>query len=88
MSDELVTGPDTGGWGSPAGVFNYCTGQMVFGGMVWFGEDPPTAQDFQNLVSEFGEHVMVDIPTLFGAPAHFYRVQGTECYTAPTVTFD
>ena len=76
---------DTGGWGAPAGIMNFCTGEMEYGGLIWYGEEFPTKEDFQNLLDNFGEAFMLDVPTLFGKPSHRDRVKDLPCYQAPTV---
>jgi hypothetical protein len=85
MSDDLVTGTDTGGWGAPAGIFNYCTGQMEYGGMIWYGDEPPTKEDVERLWNHYDMKVKIDVPTMFGLPSHRERVRDLECYQAPVV---
>jgi hypothetical protein len=85
MSDDLVTGEDTGGWGMPAGIYNYCTGEMEYGGAIWYGDEPPTKEDYEALCNLYGFRVSVDVPTLFGGPSHRDRVKDDECYQAPVV---
>lgn len=85
MSDDTVTGPDTGGWGAPAGIFNYCTGEMEYGGMIWYGDQPPTIKDIEDLMDHYGVRVKIDVPTLVGGPSHRERVKDDPCYQAPVV---
>ena len=85
MSDDTVTGPDTGGWGAPAGIFNYCTGEMEFGGMIWYGDQPPTIADIESLMEMYGVKVKIDVPTLVGGESYRDRVKDDECYQAPVV---
>ena len=85
MSDDLVTGTDTDGWGMPAGIMNYCTGKMEYGGAIWYGDEPPTKDDIQALWDMYGFQVEIDVPTMFGFPSHRDRVKDDECYKAPPV---
>lgn len=85
MSDELVGGVYTRGWGAPAGIFNYCTGIMEYGGMIWYGDDFPTQEDIQALWDHYDMEVKIDVPTMFGLPSHRDRVKDSDCYQAPVV---
>ena len=84
MSDDLVAGPKTGGWGHPNPIKNYCTGKTEYGGLVWYGENPPTAADFQAVLNKYGD-VKIDAPTCLGLPSHYYRCKDQPCYVPPTV---
>ena len=90
MSDDLVTGTDSGGWSQGSPVYNKCTRQYVSGGVVWMGSEAPTLADFREAEDIFGlpwQDIKFDVPTFFGEPDFYTRMRASDdpCYSNQTV---
>ena len=66
---ELTTGtpPDwPQNWGFPSSIYNYCTGEYVTGGMIWYGTEPAKLADVLDVVNDPRYNGSIDRLTLCG----------------------
>ena len=53
-------------WGFPSPVYNYCTGEYVTGGMIWYGKDKATIEDVLEVLDAQNSSGKIDPLTLCG----------------------
>lgn len=58
--------PWLGKWGRPSPVYNRETRKYETGGMIWYGDNPPTSKDYRELYKKYGKDIPVDHASLVG----------------------